>query len=163
MDSVGDAVLVVGEGLAGGEGLDGVDGVAHGDAEAGVLDHGEVVDLVADGGDALQRDLVLAGDPADAGPLAGIPGEDLEDVELLAVQVAGVLGGDDSAEVVHHGAVAEGSAQVGDDPVEGGAQAADAEAHGVLGVLILGDRVDVAVLDAHVVEPPEGDGVEGEL
>lgn len=52
VDGVGDAVFTVAAGVAVGEVAHSGDGVAHRDSEASGLDHGDIVDLIADGGDA---------------------------------------------------------------------------------------------------------------
>ena len=77
LDDLHEAVFVVRGRDAIGGGLHLRQGVAHGDAQAGAADHGNVVHVVADGADLLVGDAPLVGQPLDAGPLAHAAGADL--------------------------------------------------------------------------------------
>lgn len=85
MDGVGDTVLIVGEGVVVGEFVEFGDGIAHCDTAGGVFDHGDVVDFIADGGDLVEGDIVLSGEPLEAGPLVDAFREDFEDVDVFDV------------------------------------------------------------------------------
>lgn len=85
MDGVSNAVLIVGEGVVVGEFVEFGDGVAHCDAAGGIFDHGDVVDFIADGCDLVEGDIVLSGEPLEAGPFVDTFGEDFEDVDVFDV------------------------------------------------------------------------------
>jgi hypothetical protein len=88
--------------------------------------------------------------------------EHLEDVELVAGgEAAGVFGGDDGGEVVHDGAVGDGSLEGGHDLLEVAGETAGTDADGVVRVFVLVGVLGGADLDGHLLEPPGGDGVEG--
>lgn len=78
VDEVGEvgAGVVAGEDEVGG-GADGGGCVAHGDAESGAGEHGDVVHVVADGDDLLGGDVPEIGQVEDGGPLGGVGAEDL--------------------------------------------------------------------------------------
>jgi hypothetical protein len=89
VDDLGDAAVGLRGGDAFGVRLDFPSGVAHGEAEGGAAEHGDVVDIVADGDDLAGEDLEELGDVLDAGPLGGDGGEEFDD---LAVEVGGAHG-----------------------------------------------------------------------
>lgn len=164
IDGEGDAVLVVVKGVALGDVADEGDGVAHGDAQAGVADHALVVDFVADGGDSGGRDAPLEGEVGDGAPFGGVGVEEFKDVEGAAFgDAAGVFGGNDGGETMDVGLAGGGEEEVGLEESEGVGEAAGADADGVLGVFVVVDVLEEADLDGHGLEPPGGDGVEGDL
>lgn len=82
-EELGESVFGVGvDGEFGGL-LGGRVGVSHGDAEAGVAEHGEVVEVVPDGDDFFGGDAEGVCDVTDAGPLGGLRVEDFDDVNAL--------------------------------------------------------------------------------
>src|ERR1700722_6539647 len=87
---VGEAFVFVGGGDAAGGFLDFVAGVAHGDAEAGVSEHEDVVGLVADRGDLLGGDLVGPGQVLGHGALVGVG---VGDVAVERLSACGRHGG----------------------------------------------------------------------
>ena len=155
VDGVGDAVLVVGVGDVMSVLFGVINGVAHGDTAASGAEHGQVVHLVADGGDAIALDAATVGDPSKASPFVDASGENFEDVNRL-----GIIFALEGGKMVNPHAVAESLGQALRQFGHTGGRGDHADAKGVM--QIIGRDVWLMVdLGAGEVEPPLG--VVGEL
>lgn len=163
VDGECDAILGVRGGDDVGGFADGGNGVAHRDSERSALDHGEIVDFIADGRDARTIDVVLDGEVADGGPLADLGIEDFEEVDgvVLGSGLARVDRAGDGGEVLGDGFASEAFMHGGGEFAHDVGGRCEADADGVLGVRIFLDGVGELDLDIHDAEPPLGGVLDG--
>jgi hypothetical protein len=165
-DRLGDAAAGAGGGgeLIGGRGGDGVGGAAHGEGAAGDLEHGDVVDPVADG-DGVGGGAAGAGAQRGEGGALGGPGGADEDGVLARVRADGERDGGEAGEGAQRGVGGGDGVGIADgDGGErrGGPRGAvldDAEV-GRPGAHVAGEgAAGVAVMDAVGVEDEAGEAV----
>ena len=83
LNGVGDTMIIVGTGQMVSGLFDGVDGVAHRDTATGGLNHGQIIDLVADDSDLPGFDAGLLSDPRQTSPFVDIGRECFKEVDAL--------------------------------------------------------------------------------
>ena len=132
-------------------------GVLHGNPEASLPDHFEIIEPVADRSRLGGVNAVLGAQGLDRGPFVYLPTEGLEEVGFAP---DGLLGGQ-GRPVLHRHKLAKRAFHGRHNGSEGVAERNGPDSHGVLGGAMLLKGREAAVLHGKMVKPPLGSGVEG--